>query len=327
MNSNTTNERAQVSRCAETRLQTGMTDPASESLWALVLAGGNGTRLQSLTYLIAGAPIPKQYCRILGPRSPLEATLWRIAPLVAPERTLAIINRDHLAIARPQLTSLEARNVVVQPRNLETGPGVLVSMLELARRDPDATVAMFPSDHYVRDGDAFRQSIERMRHVVAAVPERIALLGAHPEHADGGYGYITPGRRLVPGADAFEVRAFHEKPAAGVAAGMIRRGALWNSLVMVARVRRVLELLRAVRPADVALLEDTALDVAALATVYDRLQPWNFSHGFLSRMPEHLVVTHAGDVGWSDWGTREAIERSLAAIGVVPPWQGRVDAA
>ncbi len=64
--------------------------------------------------------------------------------------------------------------------------------------------------------------------------------------------------------------------------------------------------------------EDTALDVAALATVYDRLQPWNFSHGFLSRMPEHLVVTRAGDVGWSDWGTPEAIERSLAAIGVVP---------
>src|SRR5437773_10236114 len=96
-----------------------MTDLTSESLWALVLAGGDGTRLQSLTYLIAGAPIPKQYCRILGPRSLLETTLWRIAPLVATERTLAIMNRDHLAIARPQLTSLHARNVLVQPRRSE----------------------------------------------------------------------------------------------------------------------------------------------------------------------------------------------------------------
>ena len=297
-----------------------MTNPTGESLWALVLAGGDGTRLRSLTHLIAGAPIPKQYCRILGPRSLLETTLWRIAPLVTPERTLAIINRDHLPIARVQLRSLETRNVLVQPRNLDTGPGVLVSMLELARRHPDATVAMFPSDHYVRDSDAFRDSVERMCRVVAAFPRKIALLGARPERPESGYGYIVPGRPLRPGADTFTVRAFHEKPSVGVAADMIRRGALWNSFVMVARLRRVLELLRALRPADVALLEDTPLDVAALADVYDRLQAWNFSSDFLSRMPEHLVVTRADDLGWSDWGTPEAVERSFVAIGV-PSWR------
>src|SRR5690349_7472380 len=160
-----------------------MTDPA-ESLWALVLAGGDGTRLQGLTHVIAGAPIPKQYCRILGPRSMLETTLCRIGPLVSTDRTLAIVNRDHLAIARSQLRSLDTRNVLVQPRNLDTGPGVLLSMLEVARRDPDATVAMFPSDHHVRDAEAFRQTIEHMHRVIAARPRRIALLGARPEHAD-----------------------------------------------------------------------------------------------------------------------------------------------
>src|SRR5262245_47577666 len=238
-----------------TRRSVSMTDPTSESFWALVLAGGDGTRLQSLTHLIAGAPIPKQYCRILGPRSLLETTLSRIAPLVSAKRTLAIVNRDHLAIARPQLRSLDARNVLVQPRNLDTGPGVLLSMLELARRDPDATVAMFPSDHHVHDSGAFHRSIERMRRVVKELPQKIALLGARPEHADSGYGYITRGRPLGPGADTFAVFAFHEKPAARIAADMVRRGALWNTLVMVARVRRVLELLRALRPADVARVE------------------------------------------------------------------------
>jgi mannose-1-phosphate guanylyltransferase len=298
-----------------------MTIPTDESLWALVLAGGDGTRLRSLTHSIAGAPIPKQYCRILGPRSLLETTLRRIAPLVTAERRLAIINRDHLPIARLQLKSLDERNVLVHPRNLDTGPGVLVSMLELARRDPDATVAMFPSDHYVRHVGAFRRSIASMGRVLAAFPEKIALLGARPEDSDSGYGYIIPGKALGPDADTFAVLAFHEKPAAGVAVELVRRGGLWNSLVMVARVRRVIELLRAVHPADVALLEDVPLDLAALAAVYDRLQPWNFSHEFLTRIPEHLVVTRADDLGWSDWGTPEAIERSFAAMGVVPPWR------
>ena len=166
-----------------------------------------------------------------------------------------------------------------------------------------------------------------MCRVVARLPQKIALLGVYPERPDSGYGYILPGRRLGPGLDTFAVRAFHEKPAAAVTADMVHRGALWNSLVIVARVRRVLELLRAVRPADVALFEETPLDLTTLATVYDRLQAWNFSHEFLSRIPEHLVVTRADNLGWSDWGTPEAIERSFAAMGVVPPWREPDDAA
>ena len=104
--------------------------PPSERLWALVLAGGDGTRLQPLTRLIAGAPIPKQYCRIIGSRSLLEATLARVAPLVPPERMLAIVNRGHMELARPQLATIPGANVLVQPRNLDTGPGILVSLLE-----------------------------------------------------------------------------------------------------------------------------------------------------------------------------------------------------
>jgi mannose-1-phosphate guanylyltransferase len=186
---------------------------------------------------------------------------------------------------------------------------------------------MFPSDHYVRDSGAFRRSIERMSSVVAALPDKVALLGARPEHAHSGYGYISSGRPLGPRDDTFAVLAFHEKPAAGVAADMVRRGALWNTLVMVARVRRVLELLWALRPADVALLQDTPVDLAALATVYDRLQAWNFSREFLSHIPEHLVVIRADGLGWSDWGTPEAIERSFAEMGAVPPWRRHQDSS
>ncbi len=304
-----------------------MHETRNQSPWALVLAGGDGTRLRGLTQLIEGAPIPKQYCRILGRRSLLEMTLSRIAPLAPAERTLAIITRDHLPIALPQLRSLAADNVLVQPRNLDTGPGVLLSLLALARRDRTATVAMFPSDHYVRDSGAFHRTVRRMRRVVAAHPHKIALLGARPDHVDSGYGYIMPGRPLGPDDDTFTVSAFHEKPAAGVAAHLIRRGALWNSFVMVARVGRVLELLRAVRPTDVALLEPTAVDAVALGPAYDRLTPWNFSQAFLARMSEHMVVTRADDLGWSDWGTPAAVERSFAAMGVTPPWRRPVEAA
>jgi len=287
-----------------------------ERLWALVLAGGDGTRLQPLTRLIAGRPI-----RIFGTRSLLETTLARIAPVAGRERTLVIVNEGHLPLARPQLRTVPAANVLVQPRNLDTGPGLLVSLLALVRRDREATVAVFPSDHDVRSEAAFRRHVTTMTELVRARPDRVALLGAPPERAETGYGYIAPGPRLdVPGT-AFRVLAFHEKPAHGLAARIIRRGGLWNSFVIVARVDRLLALVATVRPDDVRALASVPADPDALAVVYDRLVPWNFSRDFLARIPGQLVVVRADDLGWSDVGTPEAIERRFAMSGLVPPWR------
>ena len=96
-----------------------------ERPWALVLAGGEGRRLRALTQRIAGAPIPKQYCRIAGDRSMLEWTLARIAPLVPRERMLVVVNHSHLELALPQLLDIPPGNVIVQPENRDTGPGIV----------------------------------------------------------------------------------------------------------------------------------------------------------------------------------------------------------
>ena len=297
-----------------------MDEDAPDGLWGLVLAGGDGTRLRSLTRLIAGVPIPKQYCRIMGDRSLLETTLDRIAPMVPPERTLAIVNRGHLDLARPQLVTLPTSNVLVQPRNLDTGPGILVSLLELARRDGDATVAIFPSDHDIRFEVPFRRHVIEMAGVLERHPDMVPLLGVRPDRPDTGYGYIAPGMRLDGSGAVFRVVGFHEKPAPSRASRIIRRGGLWNAFVIVARVARLLGLLCKVRPHDVAAMAPLRADPDALARAYERLPPWNFSKEFLARIPQHLAVACADDVGWSDWGTPEAIERSFAAMGMVPPW-------
>jgi len=291
-----------------------MANSSSSTLWALVLAGGDGTRLQSLTRLIAGSPIPKQYCRLLGERSLLEETLDRLAGLVPPSRTLTIVNRDHLPLAMPQLASLPCGNIVVQPRNRDTGPGLLLPLLELARRDPDATVAVFPSDHYLGNVPAFRARVRKAAALVATHPSKIVLLGTDPEWGDPGYGYILPGEPVAGAApgEAFAVRAFCEKPPPAIAARIVREGALWNCFVMVCRVERILALARTLRPRDVARLA---------AAVDDDLPAWNFSHDLLSHLTAHLLVLRATNLSWSDWGTVGAIERTLASLGRTPPWR------
>jgi mannose-1-phosphate guanylyltransferase len=289
----------------------------ANDLLGLVLAGGDGLRLQALTRALTGRPIPKQYCQLVGRRSMLEATLARIEPLIPPDRTLAIVNRNHLPFATEQLRGLPAANLLVQPRNCDTGPGLLFALLRIARRDPRATLAVFPSDHYIRDDRAFLASVVDGLTLVRRSPEKIVLLGMTPRHAEPGLGYLEIGGAVpgTPRPGVFRVEAFVEKPNRTTAEDIIRRGGLWNSFVMIFRLDTMLALLRRRRPADYEAF--ARLDEGA----YESLAPWNFSRDFLAHVADELLALPVGDVGWSDWGTPEAIEQTLLGLNVIPPWR------
>jgi mannose-1-phosphate guanylyltransferase len=296
---------------------------ATGNLWGLVLAGGEGKRLQRLTRAVAGAPIPKQYCRIRADRSLLEGTLMRTAALIPPARTLVIITRHHLSLAREQLAPLPTGNVVVQPSNRDTGPGLLLALQHLHRRAPGATVVMFPSDHHIQQETAFLRCVTRAVRIVTRLPEKIALLGIPPDRPERGFGYVRPGcpLALAGAAATFNVEAFVEKPSALAAARLVAEGALWNSFVMVFRVGRILQLLARVLPSAASALPAESNEEQAVEIAYLHLAPWNVSGDLLPRITKHLVMVRADDIGWSDWGTPEAVERTFAAQGWEMPWQ------
>src|SRR5512147_1483715 len=100
----------------------------TSSRLALLLAGGDGMRLQELTREIAGAPIPKQYCRLLQGSSLLEATLSRAQLFTSRERIKVVVNQDHLKLAKEQLRTLPDSNIFVQPSNRDTGPGMIFAL-------------------------------------------------------------------------------------------------------------------------------------------------------------------------------------------------------
>ena len=287
----------------------------AEKTWALILAGGDGTRLQGLTRAITGRPMPKQYCRLLGTKSLLQATLERTRNLVEPERTLVVVNRNHLAEARDQLRELPTSNILVQPRNLDTGPGLLFGLLHLTRRDAQARVAVFPSDHFVDDDAAFISHVRGADDFVSRSARQIALLGVCPAHADTGYGYIEPGLQITSGSGEriYRVAGFHEKPSSRRAKALKANGAFWNAFVLVGSVGRFLDLLQQVRPRETQALSILQRDPLLVNRIYHHLQPWNFSRDFLALVPSALVVLAVDDVEWSDWGTPDSIARTLEA--------------
>lgn len=293
--------------------------PSSERV-ALLLAGGDGTRLQELTRAIAGAPIPKQYCRLLRNSSLLEATVARARLFAGSDRIHVVVNEDHIALAREQLTALSEGNVFVQPRNLDTGPGMLFALFGLERRHPNATVAVFPTDHYVDNDRAFVGHLLRATGMISRMPDKIAVLGVAPDRPETGYGYILPAGPLEIWEKSYHVETFTEKPSLLGARNIISRGGLWNTFVMVFKVSRMIELLAELVPDEFAEMERLRREPEEAQEVYRSLSSWNLSNRVLARIPQHLIMLEVADVSWSDWGTRESVERTYRALNMVPFW-------
>lgn len=302
----------------------GLAEAAPKQRLALLLAGGDGTRLQELTAQITGTPIPKQYCPLMCGRSLLELALFRTRYFAPIENTRVIVNQSHLGLAGDQLKALPKSSIFVQPENRDTGPGMIFALMQIARTGPDAIVAVFPTDHFVENEKSFIAHVLRATCLVHRFPQKIAIIGVTPENPETGYGYIMPGLRLdttLTPWKASHVKAFNEKPSPIMAREFISEGGLWNSFVMVFQLKRMLGLLRDMAPKDCQRLfeaQDYAVEAPA---IYRDIRPWNFSSQILARIPQELVVLEAPDIGWCDWVTRESIERTYRHMKLAPAWR------
>lgn len=294
--------------------------------WAVILAGGDGTRLKSLTRKIAGDERPKQFCSVLGGVTLLEETQRRAALELARERTLYVLNRMHEPYYAPILDHEPAANLVIQPRNAGTAPAILYSLLRIAAVEPDAVVAMFPSDHYISDNRTFMAHIRTALDSAQLRRDLIILLGVEPESPEVEYGWIEPNGSLKGHARVYGVRRFWEKPNQMLAQVLQLRGCLWNSFVMVASVRALLKIIESSTPelyrafACMTSLFGTCAETRAIDNLYQRLEEVNFSHRVLALRPERLAVLKVTGVRWNDLGEPKRVMASLAMAGVRPHW-------
>ena len=161
----------------------------------IILSGGNGKRLRDFVFRRRADYLPKQYLNIIGKRSMLEHTFQRAEKLIPAQKLLVVIAKEHLQFdeVRHQIAPRPRECIVIQPENKDTGPGILLPLMHLYKRYPDAIVALFPSDHFILEEDLFMQHVDRAFRAVESDGSRIVLLGLEPNEPDPEYGYIVPG--------------------------------------------------------------------------------------------------------------------------------------
>jgi mannose-1-phosphate guanylyltransferase len=293
-------------------------------VWALILAGGDGSRLRALTTKPCGTAVPKQFCSLDGARSLLEDAIVRASNLVAPERICTIVAQQHRQWWSEcgELSRLPHDNLIVQPRNRGTGIGVLYSVLHILARDPDARIVMLPSDHYVRDEPVLRDALAMALERVEEGKERPVLLGMEPDASDTDLGYIVPGGPDPAGGQ--RVAKFVEKPNSEIASGLIEQGGLWNAFIIAATAQTVLNLyLPRYAPTlmemQVILSRRLSLGLPAggwpaLVDMYTRLPSLDFSRDILEDKVSSLCVARVPPCGWSDLGTPRRVGETLQRL-------------
>jgi mannose-1-phosphate guanylyltransferase len=287
--------------------------------------------MRDFVHRLRGHDLPKQYVNFVGKRSMLEHTFHRAEKLIPAERLYVVVAKEHLQFTEVtrQIRSRPPETVVIQPKNKDTVPGLLLPMIYLQRRYPDAAVAIFPSDHFILEEDLFMRHVARAFQVVGQDSSRIVLLGVEPHAPEPEYGYIVPGEEIkwLDGASARKVELFVEKPAVEAAKKIISIGALWNTLVMVLKASTLINVLSSATPevyhAFRQILEaiGTPDQERVIEAVYHELRPINFSTAVLEALPfayrQALLVLPVRGVTWSDWGSAERLLSGMKKIGQV----------
>jgi mannose-1-phosphate guanylyltransferase len=297
-------------------------------LHGIVLAGGEGTRLQLYVQEIKGEPLPKQYVNLIGRRSMLEHTFHRAEKLIPAEQIFTVVSRRHLLRTEIclQVASRPRETLIVQPANKETGPGILLPLMFIYKRCPQAIVAIFPSDHFVLEENRFMNHVKLAVQAAKQDPSRIVLLAIEPYGPETEYGYVVP-HEGVGGLCRFGTRrvsAFIEKPRTEVASKLVRAGGLWNTMIMVFRADTLMHLVRRIHPVlyldFIRILEalGTTQEQPTIDEVYETLEPANFSKQIMERIavdyPKSISVLPVREVFWSDLGSRERVLRVLRRL-------------
>ena len=282
-------------------------------MYALILAGGSGTRLWP--YSRSGRP--KQFLSLDGRTTMLQATVNRTLSIIPPERVYVATGAAYAGLVAEQLPEVPRANILVEPSGRGTAPCIGLAALHLLRRDPNAVMAVLSADHQIEDADSLCAALSAGGRI--AQQGYLVTLGITPSEPSTGYGYIERGRLLAEEGTqrVFQVQAFAEKPNLERAEAYVASGNyFWNAGMFVWRADRILEELAAHRPAVAEPLAriDAAIGTPAqqqvLHTVWPRIENVAIDIAVMEQTADAVVIPAA--FGWSDVGDWAALSDTLS---------------
>lgn len=291
--------------------------PSPDNTYALILAGGSGTRFWPLSRNHR----PKQLLDLFGNGTLLEQAIRRLDGLVPTENILILTNELQADAVRANAPMLPAGNIFAEPAKRDTAPAVALGIGLVAARNPDAVMMVLPADQLIQDTAAY-QAVMRDALRVAEQSDGLVTIGIHPTWPCPSYGYIERGARAaIPGCDCdnppFEVKRFREKPSPELAEQFLRQGGFsWNAGMFVWSLPTVIRQLTAHAPelaAFIAELRDATDLAATVAAKFPTLPARSIDYALMENADRVLNIEATFD--WDDVGSWISVAKYLGTYG------------
>ena len=280
-------------------------------IYALILAGGKGTRL----YPLSRSNNPKQFLNILNEESFLRNTVHRIESFIDKENIFVVTNKDYIDKIQGELSQINKENIFEEPSNKETATCIALAAAKLLKRDKDAVMIVLPSDHYVHGEKAFLDTLK----CAVELAERkrgLITIGIEPTRAETGYGYIQMGDTVISSMNTYKVARFTEKPNKEVAADFIAKGTyLWNSGMFIWRADVFLRELQKYLPKMYSSITEIYNHIGeedeeeVIEKEYNKIDGISVDFGIMQKTRKAYVIK--SEFQWDDIGSFAALSRFL----------------
>ena len=279
-----------------------------QNYYALILAGGGGTRL----WPVSRKDKPKQMLSLVNDHTLFQMAVQRLLPLFPAERIYVVTGQNYVDGMSEDAPEIPLENFIAEPFGRDNGPAVALGLAAIHHRDSSAIVAMVTADHHIADEERFRRALQASYEL--AILNKIVTLGITPSYAATGFGYIQRGTKegQFSGFDAYRTLKFTEKPNQTTAERMVAsRQYSWNSGMFIWSAQRGLEEFASQQPLIHELIEQIRPSINTpqfseqVSLFWDKMPKISIDYAIMEHTNDIIVIPV--NIGWSDVGTWDSV--------------------